>query len=412
MKIIPSKAQWEAWSLPSKLTAIGTCVGIVGIALSIVFFLIADTGEIVKNQHQENSQNTINVGDRSNVQVGNNNQLTINNSVLAWEEFISPLKENGWEKIIKSYRTTPPAVEKKITYEEAKARSSAAASKRDFYQAIAVAEVALRKRPSDYNLRSTVGEYFVALGDYDEARKAKWMAIESLKSSSMVFGRFANEASLLYLQLGNVNERRGNNEEAMYAYDMARFFAVESENKKVLEDIKAKEAIFNTKENGVTFARKSYIRSLETFGNFSEEVATKANNLALAYQREGEFEGSEKLFEQVINILENLDLDDEIKVAMAYVNLAVLYEGQENYGQADTYFHKMLSKFGPSENITAYNVFFNSLKLSIKKGKRDRALENYSRAKKYLELLPASEKKEKNSNELELIAEKISNLSS
>ena len=37
--MIPSKSQWKRWSLPSKLTAIGTFVGILGVALSILFYV-------------------------------------------------------------------------------------------------------------------------------------------------------------------------------------------------------------------------------------------------------------------------------------------------------------------------------------------------------------------------------------
>lgn len=37
--LIPMRSQWQQWSLPSKLTAVGTLLGLVGILLSIVLFL-------------------------------------------------------------------------------------------------------------------------------------------------------------------------------------------------------------------------------------------------------------------------------------------------------------------------------------------------------------------------------------
>lgn len=41
--MIPTRTQWKKWSLPSRLTAIGTYVGIIGLVLAVVFF-VADFG--------------------------------------------------------------------------------------------------------------------------------------------------------------------------------------------------------------------------------------------------------------------------------------------------------------------------------------------------------------------------------
>jgi len=41
MWFLPSRAQWASWSLPSKLTAIGTYAGIIGVLLTIVLFAIS-----------------------------------------------------------------------------------------------------------------------------------------------------------------------------------------------------------------------------------------------------------------------------------------------------------------------------------------------------------------------------------
>lgn len=50
--LFPTKNQWQGWSLPSKLTAIGAYVGILGIVLSIVFFIYSFND----NFSQENTQ--------------------------------------------------------------------------------------------------------------------------------------------------------------------------------------------------------------------------------------------------------------------------------------------------------------------------------------------------------------------
>ena len=46
--MLPSKQQWKRWSLPSKLTAVGAYVGILALALSVLFFVISpqDRGRI------------------------------------------------------------------------------------------------------------------------------------------------------------------------------------------------------------------------------------------------------------------------------------------------------------------------------------------------------------------------------
>lgn len=46
MRIIPTKNQWKNWSLPSKLTAIGTYVGLLSFFVTIMFFVFEDNAEL------------------------------------------------------------------------------------------------------------------------------------------------------------------------------------------------------------------------------------------------------------------------------------------------------------------------------------------------------------------------------
>ena len=41
MTLWPSKGQWRQWSLPSRLTAIGALIGIVGIAVTLALFFVS-----------------------------------------------------------------------------------------------------------------------------------------------------------------------------------------------------------------------------------------------------------------------------------------------------------------------------------------------------------------------------------
>jgi len=40
MRLLPSKKQWQKWSFPSKLTAVGTYVGILALLVAVIFFVI------------------------------------------------------------------------------------------------------------------------------------------------------------------------------------------------------------------------------------------------------------------------------------------------------------------------------------------------------------------------------------
>lgn len=354
----------------------------------------------------------VNAGGDSFLVIGNNSNILINQTGSVWDKFDEPAKSCGWRNIIQLYRTEPPSIEREITYEEAKARSVTVAEKGDFYQAIALAELALRKKSDDYHLAAKIGEYFIAKGDYNDAHNAKLRAIKLLKSQSMVFNKFANEAAILYLELGNTNERRKEYEQALYAYDQADFYAIESENQKVLDDIAAKRAIFSTTSVGIKETRASYIRAKEQFGKYSEQSATKANNLALAYQRSGDYNNAEHLFLEVIENLKNLNLVDSIKLGMAYVNLAALHEEQAQFNKADIYFIKMLEIFGESESKIAFNAFFNCTKTAITQGNKARAFENLQRAIKYLNLLPTDGETKDCFKDLEKIKKNIEALPS
>jgi hypothetical protein len=48
VRLIPTKAEWRKWSLPSKLTCVGTYLGAVSIVLAIGFFLWPATPQPVK----------------------------------------------------------------------------------------------------------------------------------------------------------------------------------------------------------------------------------------------------------------------------------------------------------------------------------------------------------------------------
>lgn len=53
--LFPTKKQWKQWSLPSKLTAIGAWLGIIGIILTIVFFTLSYFEQRSESSKQQNS---------------------------------------------------------------------------------------------------------------------------------------------------------------------------------------------------------------------------------------------------------------------------------------------------------------------------------------------------------------------
>ncbi len=92
MRILPSKQQWAAWSLPSKLTAIGAYVGIAGVAISLVSLLAAR----IKGSDVPIPSDISVAGDANvvNSNVGGNviidKRLTINNAPRQVDESLAP----------------------------------------------------------------------------------------------------------------------------------------------------------------------------------------------------------------------------------------------------------------------------------------------------------------------------------
>ena len=50
MKIIPTKAQWKKWGLPSKASYVGCVLGVLGILIAIVLFIFTDIPHMTKFQ--------------------------------------------------------------------------------------------------------------------------------------------------------------------------------------------------------------------------------------------------------------------------------------------------------------------------------------------------------------------------
>jgi hypothetical protein len=61
-KILPTRTQWQNWSLPSKLTCIGTYVGI----LSLLLFFVT----LIWPQGSKNNQVTVNSNGNNNTTIG------------------------------------------------------------------------------------------------------------------------------------------------------------------------------------------------------------------------------------------------------------------------------------------------------------------------------------------------------
>jgi len=56
MKLIPTKAQWKKWGLPSKASYVGGVVGVLGILLTVVFALFSNTSnDKISGNFKQNS---------------------------------------------------------------------------------------------------------------------------------------------------------------------------------------------------------------------------------------------------------------------------------------------------------------------------------------------------------------------
>lgn len=50
MKLLPTKAQWKKWSLPSKMTAVGLYITIVPLIFSMISYVLINVGHWLDEQ--------------------------------------------------------------------------------------------------------------------------------------------------------------------------------------------------------------------------------------------------------------------------------------------------------------------------------------------------------------------------
>ncbi|HEV7299611.1 MAG TPA: hypothetical protein VGN72_09625 [Tepidisphaeraceae bacterium] len=196
-----------------------------------------------------------------------------------------------------------------------------------------------------------------------------------LKAAKLSRGLFIAKAADHYFQLGNINERRAETELAIRAYRKAKRYANEAKNRRVIKGIEAKLAILGMRDGPVPTALKSYRQAKSNHGKYSEECATKANNLALAYLAGKAFEAAKVEFREAIEILEALNILDQIKLAMAYINLGSLYEELNQFEHADAFFHKAFDRLNPEQTPLAFNVMLNAIRRNAVRGHTSRARE-------------------------------------
>jgi vacuolar-type H+-ATPase subunit F/Vma7 len=71
MILWPRKEQWQTWSLPSKLTAIGTLIGIISLSLYGIekLFHIKDSEKPSIKNSIANTNNSINIQNQGQIQI-------------------------------------------------------------------------------------------------------------------------------------------------------------------------------------------------------------------------------------------------------------------------------------------------------------------------------------------------------
>lgn len=134
-------------------------------------------------------------------------------------------------------------------------------------------------------------------------------------------------------------------------------------------------------------AKEWYERSIyigeRILGKEDLYVAIAYNNLAGVYENQGEYEKAEELYETSINIFESVEGEFHLDTANSYNNLASIYMKRGEYKKAENLYEKSLQirkKVLGEENLTTANSYNNLAGIYMRQGDYQKAEELYERS--------------------------------
>lgn len=189
-------------------------------------------------------------------------------------------------------------------------------------------------------------------GNYEEALRFYLFACEAGEDSDrMMLGRFYSSAASVLKELCRYDE-------AISYYDRAILYSHDDlQLASLYNDLANLFSIIGDMDK----ARETYLKSIALFEAENDEIGLSSsyNNLATLLSDIGNNEEALSYFLKSISIREKLFSDKHEATALAYLNIACLYRNLKQYGQAFDYAHKAIrileKEHNPSHLAAAYS---------------------------------------------------------
>jgi len=242
----------------------------------------------------------------------------------------------------------------------------------------------LRGQPEvEASIRSTLGNTYVNLGEYD---KGKPFLDESYRINKGIYGEESKEVAENIHDLGLYYDWVGDYKKAdsLYGKSIDLFRVVLEEPTKIFGDALNNHAIVKMHFSEYDVAEKLYLEAIDISrkveGEKSRNLAVMMNNLAYNYTDAGKYDDAKKYYKESLEIILEVLGENRPEAGTAYNNLAWLNMQQNEYDSAEVYLERSYKlKYNlKGEDHPDIGLALNNLGvLQIRK-------KNYEKAEQYL----------------------------
>lgn len=202
----------------------------------------------------------------------------------------------------------------------------------------------LKDQPEvEASIRSTLGNTYVNLGEYD---KGKPFLEKSYDINKKLYGLRSKETAESIHDLANYYDWIGDYKKAdsLYGKSIEIFRSVLTEPIKIFGDALNNHAIIKMNFSENDEAEKLYLEAIDISkkveGKKTRNLAVMMNNLAISYMDVGKLEESEKYYKQSLAIILDVLGGDRPEAGSSYNNMARLYILKNEYDSAEVYLNK------------------------------------------------------------------------
>ena len=193
------------------------------------------------------------------------------------------------------------------------------------------------------SIKSTLGNTYVNLGEYD---KGKPFLIEAYETNKTIYGERSKETAASIHDLALYYDWIGEYHiaDSLYGKSISIFKEVLTEPTKIYADALNNYAIVKMNFGDNDQAQKLYLEAIEISkiveGEKNRNVAVMMNNLAISYMDIGKLDEAEEYYRKSLKIILELLGKDRPEVGSAYNNLASIFIEKKQFDSAEVYLQK------------------------------------------------------------------------